>query len=374
MKFLFFSNELPLVLKNDNKNTGGAAVQWYSWMNGFIATGHTFGILTWKGAKKYIDKLNTDYDIVESYNLYKGIKSIRLIYYRLPMLFLAIKNYQPDYLIQASATLQTGILMIIAKLLRIKFVHRVAHDAHTDHRINLMLKNKRTILFYRIGLKYSDYIIAQNNYQYRNLKNIYPKKKISVLHNPYHIEKNKYELLKRNERNYVAWIGSFKYMKNLPALYDVAKELPNINFKIAGKIHESLDLNGKNALSQIKTLKNVILVGFLRRSEVLPFLSKSILLLNTSHFEGFSNTFLEAWSCGTPVVTTNNANPDGLIEKYKLGRVASDFSNLAGFIEEINKLEVETYEALSTRCYNYVKENHDPLKLAKKFVDFLNKN
>ena len=54
MKFLFFSFEMPPLLKDTHEIAGGAAVQWKSWIRGFIDSGHEFGLLTYKGAAEYI--------------------------------------------------------------------------------------------------------------------------------------------------------------------------------------------------------------------------------------------------------------------------------------------------------------------------------
>jgi glycosyltransferase involved in cell wall biosynthesis len=366
MKLLYYNIELPYVLKDSEATAGGAAIEWKSWIRGFTNSGHEFGILTWKGARKYINK-KLDIDIVESYDPDYGIRKIRLLYHKLPKLFFAVKKYNPDYLIQGSAQQYTGILMIISKLLGIKFIHRIAHDAHIDHRISEMINSKFNISLYQIGLKYADFIFAQNSYQYEKLLEKYPQKKIFILHNPFEIEHEKTTLL-RMDRKYVAWVGNFRNMKNLPALFKIAHDLPKVKFKIAGNSHKDIDRETKNAVASLKGLENVEFVGYLKRDEINSFFLKAIALLNTSHYEGFSNTFLEAWSCGTPVISTKNVNPDGIITKYEVGKVAEQYEKLSKCVEDIMSLDEKKYNELSLNCFKYVKENHDPQKLAEKFI------
>jgi len=367
MKFLFFSLQMPPLLKDSSEISGGASVQWKSWIRGFLDNGHTFGLLTWKGAKEYINK-ELEFDIVESYDPNYGINNLRIFYYQIPKLYSAIKEYKPDFVIQASATAHTGMLMIASKMLGIPFIHRVASDVHVDDRISL-LTNKKEIPMYKLGLRYADYIITQNSYQLEKLKEKYPKKKIFLIHNPYE-ETEKIKILPRNKRTYISWIGNFRKIKNLPSLLQVATQIPHIQFRIAGA--EFIEDNETSeAINKLKQLKNVEFVGYLKRSEIKPFLSKSIALLNTSFTEGFSNTFLEAWACGTPVVSTINVNPDKIISEFNLGKVANDYNELSLELKKIINCNDSQFDKLALRCYKYVRTYHNPKTLAKKFVSYL---
>ena len=368
MKFLYFNFQMPALLKDEQEIIGGAAIQWQSWISGLLSNGHEFGLLTWKGAKQYINKA-LDFDIVESYDPRYGISNLRLFYYQFPKLYLAVKNYNPDYIIQSSATSDTGILMLISKILGVPFIHRIASDVHVDERLSTLI-SKKEISLYRLGVRYADFIFAQNSYQYDRLKVKYPKKSIFIVHNPYEVKTEKRNILKRNERIHIAWIGNFRKIKNLPALINIAKKLPNINFKIAGA-EAIADSETSHAIEILRGFINVEFVGYLKRNELKLLLSQSIALLNTSYTEGFSNTFLEAWALGVPVITTKNVNPDGIVNKNYLGRVAEDYEQLPDLIKILSECDENEYNKLALNCYVYVKENHDPKMLAEKLVDYL---
>jgi glycosyltransferase involved in cell wall biosynthesis len=90
-----------------------------------------------------------------------------------------------------------------------------------------------------------------------------------------------------------------------------------------------------------------------------------MLLVNTSNAEGFSNTFIEAWKEGVPVLSFY-VNPDNIITEKKLGSVSNSLKENAIFIENIfcnNKL----WNEYSKNCMNFVRENFD----IKKNVDNL---
>jgi glycosyltransferase involved in cell wall biosynthesis len=371
MKILFMDFEIPYLIKDSDYKTGGIAVEWYSWIKGFVKNGQKFGLLTFKGANDVIKK-DIGLDIVESYDIEKGIQKLRTVTYRFPMLFYAVKKYNPDIIVKEGASRNTGLLAIIAKLLNKPYIFRVANDPDVDERIKLLL-SKVDYLFYKLGVKIAKSISCQNGYQYEKLRKKYPKKNIFIIHNPYLI-KHAGGLYKKSERTYVAWVANFRYQKNLPALLKIVKKLQSFKFKIAGQPFSSMDDLTKQALKELEECNNVEFVGYVKRSEIAEFFNNALLLLNTAHYEGFSNTFLEAWASGTPVVSTMNVNPDNLISKFNLGKVGDSYAEVPKLIEEINSMSESQYENLSTNCFNYVKKYHDPQKLAEKFILCLKQN
>lgn len=364
-KLLYQNFEIINLLKNAKIPLGGAAVEWYTWLRAFKQIGCEVGLLTYKN-HGLSNNQNQGFDIVESYHSSKGFPVIRRLTYRIPLLFSATKKYKPDFLIQGCATLNTGILAIIAKLLKIPFVHRIGSDMDVDGRIRKSF-SFYTYPLYKYGIKISSHISCQNKYQYEILKEKYPKKSISVLYNPFFFKENKIKV--RTERNYIAWVGNFRYEKNLPALAEVAAKFPNMEFRIAGTRFANTDADAAKGLEVLERLNNVKFLGHINNSEVTDLLSNALCLLNTSRLEGFSNTFLEAWSVGTPVVTTSNVNPDKIISNFNVGIVAENYSTIENKIKLLLNYNENEYKILSENCVNYVKENHDPIKLAKIFLE-----
>ena len=364
-KILYFDFNLPYLIKDANHPVGGATVEWYAWIKGFTANNHKVGVLTWKGATEYIGK-PTECDILESYNPKGGIPRLNLLY-KYPSILNTIKQYQPDYLVQECMGPETGIMAYIGKKLNIPFTYRVATDISADGRYKKTIP-KHIQLFFRYGLKNSQAIICQNNYQYENLKKKFPNKKISIIHNPYYYEGVLPQIKKHTERKYIAWMAIFKYQKNLPALYECVKKLPDIEFRIAGTAKASgyLDEKTRMALDALKKCENANFVGYVKRFDVIPFLSEAYALLNTSHIEGFSNTFLESFAAGTPIVTTQRVDPDNIIANNNLGNVANDYSEIPELLTSLFK--DKNYNNIAQRCRNYVTEKHNTKILAQQFI------
>ena len=368
MKILYFDFSIPYLIKDADYPVGGAAVEWLNWIKGFQKNNDEVGVLTWKGARDFLGDKADLYHMVETYGDDEGIRYLRIFNLRLPHFKQAIGNYQPDAVIQGCAALNTGLLSMAAKSRGVPFVYRAANDMDADDRYKTRLSFYEAF-FYRYGLQRADAIVCQNKYQYEKFKGQFPDKPVIILHNPYEMPENP-KLDAIAERKYIAWLGVFQPQKNMSALYEIVKALPQYEFRIGGKIsNTSIDDATRQALKELERAPNVTFEGYIKRTQINSFLSKAHLLLNTSHYEGFSNTFLEAFAAGTPIVTTRKVDPDNIVEHHKLGMVSENYDGLPDCIEQV--VNHEDYREMSERCQQYVIRKHNPAKLASEFTNFL---
>jgi glycosyltransferase involved in cell wall biosynthesis len=360
LKILFMDFEIPYLLKDINYPVGGSCVRMYAFSKGLIELGHKVGILTWKGANAFVNS-KTELELIETYSLDRGIRKLRWIYMNFPKLFFKTISFNPDVLICKSPANTLGIMAIISFLLRIKLVFMITNDIIADNRY-IKKQNIINQLLHSFGLLFSQAIFCQNQYQYKLIKKKFPKKIVFKITNPYYNDSDFEISVSSSKRKYVAWLGIFQYQKNLPALLRIARKNPNLTFHIAGSEGSNIDKSSKNAIKKLEECDNVKFVGYIKRNQISPFLSKAYALLNTSHYEGFSNTFLEAFAVGKPVVSLG-VNPDNILTKYNLGYVTNE--NDVG--DKINFLITDRrFNELDKRIMEYLKNYHDYKKLSAK--------
>ncbi len=367
LKLLFSDFQVPYLLKDVRYPVGGACVRQLALARGLSSLGHKVGILTWKGAREYVGK-EVEFDLVESYSPNVGIRKFRYFYYQFPALLKAVKVYRPDFVFQKCFGVDTGTMCLISRILKIPFVYMGSNDIDADGRYRQRLGYLDSKI-YEYGIRSANRIIAQNVYQMNEFNKRFKGVSISIVHNPVFYDDYKLDELKPlKDRKYVAWLGIFQPQKNLPALLDIIKKTPELKYRIGGMLQSGSKDDIKAIVKNISSQPNVEMAGYLGRDEVVPFLADSMALLNTSCYEGFSNTFLESWLAGTPVVTCSN-DPDNIISTNRVGMVAKEYAEVPTLLK---KLRIsKRYQSLARRCRDYVTKNHNTKIIAQKFIDSL---
>lgn len=357
------------ILLQEEKPSGGAAVQAYGWIRGLSAIGQEVHVITNTTHKESVKEDCKDIKLVPLYDRKKGVRWLRWAYYRFPYIYRKVKQVKPDYLYQGIPGWTSFLLALICRQLNIKYVLRISSDVVLDDNFYYKNPSKVQMLFQRAGLRLSYCILCQNEHQLSIIKKAFPNKLAVKITNPIIIESAQNATIQ--ERQYIAWLGTFRYPKNLKLLYEIASTLRHEQFIVAGAETTKVDEETGLYLPKLRELPNVKFIGFLSRQDVLPYLAKAKFLLNTSRYEGFSNTFLEAMSVGTPILSSDNVNPDGILTNHKLGIV---YSSPEGLLTQYATITPATYQAMSENASAYVLEHHNYKALAKSLLLFLNSN
>ncbi|MEZ4826788.1 MAG: glycosyltransferase family 4 protein [Bacteroidia bacterium] len=155
----------------------------------------------------------------------------------------------------------------------------------------------------------------------------------------------------------ILWIGrmqDFKHPERFAALAD--------NLKGKGLSFEMIGGLGNDPLSLLikqKAQENaeIVLHGKVLPEEVHKKLNGAKFLVNTSDYEGFSNTFIEAWQRGVPVISYF-VDPDEMIATHQLGLVSNDPEEIERWIETL-LADHGRWQAISDRCKAFAKANFE---------------
>nr|WP_249158263.1 glycosyltransferase family 4 protein [Bradyrhizobium jicamae] len=357
---------IPYLLKDDDHPIGGWAVQLSIWLRALENAGHETALLTWKGALAHVGS-GQQIKLIETYDPARGVRVAKYFYSYIPKLLAAARAYRPDVMIQGVCGVQTAMMAFVAGQLGIPFVHRVVNDKDADERCKIGLRSYEW-LAYSWARNRAAALLCQNEYQREQLAALYPGKPIHIVHNAVVVADDAPVPLPRAQRRYVAWLGVFRYGKNLPLLFRIAREHPTVTFRVAGMPDRIVDQPTLDAVNGLRQLPNVEMVGYVRRADVHRFLSEATMLLCTSDFEGFSNVFLEAFVAGTPVMTRRQVDPDSIIARHSLGASAEDELALSRSVKTFWDMDANEYDALARRCQIYVKANHSPKVKARELI------
>jgi len=160
----------------------------------------------------------------------------------------------------------------------------------------------------------------------------------------------------------VLWIGRICKVKRPDRLLDIAEACPDLNFDLVGPAADTEYVHGIQ--QRAKTIVNVTLHGPASRDCISKFYKNARIMCCTSDFEGFPNTFLEAWSYGLPIVST--VDPDNLIAEKGLGKVGKDIRELADNIHELLD-SPNQYRNASQSAQEYFLKNHSIDNAMKRF-------
>ncbi len=324
--------------------------------------GYQTSIITW-------DEGQHDGITIDDVRIFKmcrknaGIKGLRFLWPRWTSLCGAMRRADADIYYQNCGEYVTGQVALWCCMHGRKFVYSIANDPDCDSRLPEM-DTTRERIFYRYGLKHADKVIVQTRRQREMLRDNFGRDSI-VLPMPCPWPSRDNDVTCKQERNgsqRVLWIGRIREQKRPDRLLDLAEACPNLNFDLVGPVGDSE--YARSISQRAKNIKNVNFHGPVERERLPEFYKKAAIMCCTSDFEGFPNTFLEAWSHGLPIVST--FDPDNLIAEKGLGKVGKDITELAAGIHKL--LDVpEQWQKSSQSAREYYLENHVLNKAMERF-------
>jgi glycosyltransferase involved in cell wall biosynthesis len=152
----------------------------------------------------------------------------------------------------------------------------------------------------------------------------------------------------------VLWVGRLSQEKRPEWLIQLATDLLECHFDVVGQCNTS-SRYGRSLARQLESLPNVRWHGYVDHARMRALYQQAQVLLSTSESEGFPNVFLEAWSCRKPVLAS--VDPDGIVAKFQLGKVATDYPALKQHLRELAARRA-MWRACGQRGYLYVREHH----------------
>lgn len=279
-----------------------------------------------------------------------------------------LSTERPDWLYWGGASHLWGPLVEIAKMSGSRTVFAAALDTDVEPR-HAVFRRSRLWPLYAWGLWRADRIFVQHTGQ---LMRLHPRLRAKAHVLPKVCPLPPTVKFHAQRQNYVAWVATLRQHKRPDVLADIARRLPNVKFIVCGGAStdylSTVDY-GVQMIDAFTKLENIEYRGRVSSEEANRVIADAALLLCTSDIEGFPNTFTQAWSNGTPIVTLN-VDPDNLIEKKGLGVVSRAIDKAVSDIATL-LASVDRREEIAARARRHILDNHNPTAVVRVFVGAL---
>jgi glycosyltransferase involved in cell wall biosynthesis len=236
----------------------------------------------------------------------------------------AMARADADLYYQQNCSAITGLMAAFARVHGRLALYCGAHDL--DFVANLpLLPTARDRWLYRFGLRRMDAIAAQSPRQVESCRRDMGLD--SEVIRSFYGHKGQ----PADPDGTVLWIARVHPTKGAELFVELARRCPERRFRLVGG-------GEADYFASIQALAvgvpNLELTGFVPYREVEPMFDGIAVHVSTSKFEGFPNTFLQAWSRGVPTISF--FDPDAKVQGRPTGVVVADLDEMVVALRRLN--------------------------------------
>jgi glycosyltransferase involved in cell wall biosynthesis len=243
------------------------------------------------------------------------------------------------------------------------FVYMVAHEFDVSGEYGRA--NGLDGLQYERGLRGADVVICQHRDQVELLRAHYGREgRVLPSLCPVPAQAGR----RQAERRIVLWVARLEQWKQPELVIGLARRFPKETFVMVAPPTRLDKIYSARIETEVAAQPNMRLIPGVPFHDITALFEDAKMFVNTSHYEGFPNTFLQAAACGTPIVSWA-VNPEGLLNREGIGYCAEQ--NPAKFEADVRRL-CETpalREELGENGQRYVAQHHDPERIAQAYAE-----
>ncbi|HEV7608197.1 MAG TPA: glycosyltransferase family 4 protein [Steroidobacteraceae bacterium] len=309
------------------KYIGGEAIQHVLLAKAWRDLGHDVSMIVHdegQGARTEVDGIK----VIAAHTRDGGIRGLRFFHPRATKLLSALIAADADVYYQSPAGANTGITAWFCRATDRRFIFRVASDSDCglEHERIQFWRDRK---LYHFGLRRANLIASQTDYQARLLRENHRLESV-VLNMMVEVPRTTAAVDKDID---VLWVSNLRALKRPELALELARQLPQVKFTLAGGPMPGGQTYYDDVEASAARLSNVTMLGPVRYRDSGTLFDRARIFINTSTIEGFPNTFLQAWIRSVPVVTF--FDPDGLVKRFALGRVASSLDEMREAIRDL---------------------------------------
>lgn len=339
-------DNLPVLAREYNQHyIGGEPVQQTLLAKALVRHGYQVSMIvadygqddgaTWDGVRTF-----------KAFHKSAGLPVARFVHPRWTGLWSAMKRADADVYYTSCAGAQVGQMAMYCRQHGKGLVYRSASDTDCDP-ARLLIRYWRDKKLYAYGLKRAGAVLTQSAKQQAAMRENFGMDSTVA-----GMLVDLGEALRYAQRDLgMLWVSNLRSLKRPELFIQLSAALPEVRAQMVGGPFSGEDALFENTQRAAKDLPQMNFAGRVPYHDVGSFYERSKLLINTSDIEGFPNTFLQAWSCGTPVVSF--FDPDGVIAREGLGHAAKDLDDMRCAVHELTTNEL-AWNAASVRCLHFM--------------------
>lgn len=279
--------------------------------------------------------------------------------------FLAAEH--PDWWYWRCADHLLGPAVEIAKLRGVQTIFSAGFDRDVQPR-RALSRRPRWWPLYAWGLARTDRIFVQHRGQMLQLA---PRWRAKACILPSIVGEIMSVKSHAERAQYVAWVAMLRQAKRPDVLIEVARKVPTLRFVVCGGPTTFMSPSGysERIIKELRALPNVEYRGQVAPEEAQQVIANAAVLLSTSDEEGFPNTFLQAWSNGTPVVSLS-VDPDNVIKQERIGAVSGSVEHVVADLGALMD-SWQQRDEIAVHAQQYVMKTHSEAGIVPTFEHFL---
>jgi len=291
--------------------------------------------------------------IHKAYRPDEGIPVVRFVWPRMTKLWEALKRVDADVYYQRTSAVSTAVTAAFCRRHGRYSIYAGASDVDFvpgEQEIAYVRDRK----LYEWGLKRMDRVFVQNEVQLESLRGHYGIDGILIpnCYSPPAGERA------GRRGDCVLWVATVRPAKRPELFLEIARRMPQHRFVMVGGA-DPLVRGGEEYFQSVReqaaAVPNVEFLGFQPFAQAERWFDRARVLVNTSLYEGFPNTFLQAWSRGVPTVAfvDTGSRHDGV-------PVYDSVANVDEMAWKVDRLMREDilWEQSSQRAHAFFHDNH----------------
>jgi hypothetical protein len=311
-------------------------------------------------APRESDARDLPYKVIQVGNA-QGIRR-RAVFFDAQAIERALEDLKPDVIYQQAKQSYTAMCARYARRAGVPFFFHVAHDFDLNYRWITSRFSPNTpfdiveCLAGDWGIKHASHLIVQSERQEKLLQSRFGRSADAIVRNfqplPESLPPKPAGPLQ------IFWVANLKDFKR-PALFvELAESFAgrtDLAFVMAGR--PATQRRFRPLMEKLGHVPNLQYLGEVPIARVNELMSLAAVHVNTSSFEGFPNTFLQAWARGA-VIASLAVDPDEQsMESRGIGYCAGSMQRLHQIIDELSR-SPETRQAVAQRAFAFVHEKH----------------